>query len=55
MTDKTQAKSANENAKVDDTEIQGKKGGERNRKSKDEGVMPPPAGESKSVGRDPRT
>lgn len=43
-----------ENAKVSDTDIQGAKGGERNRALTDAGVMPPPAGEAREPGKDPR-
>jgi hypothetical protein len=41
-----------DNAKVPDTTIQGERGGKRNRKSQD--GMPPPAGEVRPEGADPR-
>lgn len=47
--------SGKQNAKLTDTEIQGDKAGKRNRASTDAGVMPPPAGEAATQGRDPRT
>jgi hypothetical protein len=47
-------KAGGENAKVPDTDIQGTKGGERNRASTDAGVTPPPAGEPRTPGKDPR-
>lgn len=53
MSDKA-GKVGAENAKVSDTDIQGTKAGERNRASTDAGVMPPPAGEPREPGRDPR-
>lgn len=43
------------NVKSPDTDIQGVKAGERNRKSTADGVIPPPAGEAVAEGRDPRT
>lgn len=43
-----------ENAKVPDSDIQGTRGGKRNRDSTDAGVMPPPAGEPRTSGADPR-
>jgi hypothetical protein len=43
-----------QNAKTDDTDIQGHKGGTRNRAEQEAGAMPPPAGESKPKGGDPR-
>ncbi|MBK8840853.1 MAG: hypothetical protein IPO30_19875 [Hyphomonadaceae bacterium] len=47
-------KAGGENEKVSDTAIQGTKGGERNRALTDAGVMPPPAGEARGPGKDPR-
>lgn len=52
MADKQQAGNAND--KVRDTDIQGTKAGKRNRAATDAGVMPPPAGEGRAPGRDPR-
>lgn len=43
-----------ENAKVADRDIQGVKAGKRNRATTDAGVMPPPAGEPRGTGEDPR-
>lgn len=43
-----------ENAKVPDTAIQGKQGGKRNRESRRGDSMPPPAGEPRPDGADPR-
>jgi hypothetical protein len=43
-----------ENAKVPDADIQGVKAGQRNRAATEAGVMPPPAGEPATTGRDPR-
>jgi hypothetical protein len=53
MSDKPKAVGA-ENAKVSDTDIQGVKGGERNRAATEAGDTPPPAGESRATGQDPR-
>lgn len=43
-----------DNEKVSDTDIQGVKGGERNRAATEAGIMPPPAGEPRGSGPDPR-
>lgn len=52
MSDKPKAGEAND--KVPDTDIQGTKAGKRNRAATDAGVIPPPAGEDRAPGRDPR-
>lgn len=43
-----------ENAKVPDAAIQGEQAGKRNREFQQSGSMPPPAGESRPEGADPR-
>ena len=43
-----------ENAKVADTTIQGDRGGKRNRAARKGDSMPPPAGEARPDGADPR-
>jgi hypothetical protein len=54
MAGKSDSKVGKDNAKVPDTDIQGHKAGKRNRSETEAGDMPPPAGESRPKGGDPR-
>jgi hypothetical protein len=54
MADASRGKVGRQNEKVDDTDIQGVKAGQRNRAATETGDTPPPAGEPRPDGPDPR-
>lgn len=53
MTSRRRGDVGKSNNKVPDSDIQGVKGGQRNRAETESGSIPPPAGESRQA-RDPR-